>query len=77
MIKSVSVLLIQLPNQIICGGVLLPGQRVLSANECIPENYTSIKVKLPGTSGHLNIRNVQRRTTVLIHVSHFRHQKYH
>ena len=67
--KNVIINLIQLPNEIICGGVLLPGQRVISANNCISDNYTNIKLQLPGSTDLFNIVHIERRFTVLIYVS--------
>ena len=74
--KKVSVILIRLPHIVICGGVLLPGQRVVSADLCIPSNFTNIKVHLLGSSDLFLILQVDRKTTVIKYVSSFRHKKY-
>ena len=75
---KVSALLIKLPNEIICGGVLLPGQRVVTLKVCVPENYTDIKVQLRSMPGDL--RDIMalgtRLFTAVISVSSSRHKKY-
>ena len=75
---KVSVLLIKHPNEIICGGVLLPGQRVVTLKVCVPENYTDIKVQLRSMPEELlDIETVRRRLfTAVISVSSSRHKKY-
>ena len=72
--KKECVLLVKIPNRIICGGILFPGQRVISAETCLPNNYTNIKVQLRGWSELMTIKEVYRKdSAALIIVSHFKH----
>ena len=75
--ENISVLLKRFPNEAICGGVLLPGHRVISASGCIPSNFTNIKVQLPGTLDLLNIRSVVRNKIAIINVSSLTDQIYY
>ena len=58
-----------------CGGVLLPGQRVATANSCIPENYALIKINMLQILKHFDIHYVERKGHIaMLYVSSSRHQ---
>ena len=71
--KQIAATIIQLPNTTICGGVLLPGQRVASHESCVPYNFLNTKVRIPGLSMLLDILHVSRGYVIIIHVSSSKH----